>query len=211
MATIVESRVDALDDNPVAEQSELFLASRRFTPEEYMRMAQAGILDDDERLELLEGMIIKMMVRKPAHDECILNVDEAFRPICPKDFHLRFQMAVALQDSHPEPDCAVIRGARKRGANRFPGLNEIELVIEVSDSTLRRDRGIKARIYARAGIPTYWILNLEERQLEVFTEPTGAVDKPVYQKCTIHKSDAKVALALGGQSLGEIAVADLLP
>lgn len=211
MATIVESRVDAPDDNPVAEQSELFLASRRFTPDEYMRMAQAGILDEDERLELLEGMIIKMMVRKPEHDGAILNIEEKLRPFCKGDNYLRIQMAVALTESHPEPDCAVVVGPRKNHVHRFPGPKEIELVVEVSDSTLRRDRGIKARIYARAGIPTYWILNLEERQLEVFTEPTGAIEQPAYRKCTIHKSDAKVALTIGGQSLGEIAVTDLLP
>ncbi len=208
MATAIEKPIEQAVDS---DQADLFLAIRKFTPDEYMRMAQAGILGEDERLELLEGTIITMMVRKPEHDECILNVDEAFRPICPQEFHLRFQMAVALLDSHPEPDCAIIRGARKRGTGRFPGLDEIELVVEVSDSSLRRDRGIKARIYARAGIPTYWILNVEGRQLEVLTDPTGNIEKPGYRITVILKSGDKIALTLGGNKVGEIAVADLLP
>ncbi len=208
MATAIEKPIEQTADVDLAD---LILASRKFTPDEYMRMAKAGILGEDERLELLEGNIIKMMVRKPEHDACLLNVDDALRQFCPGDIYLRIQMAVALADSHPEPDCAVIRGPRKKHTHRFPGPDEIELVVEVSDSSLQRDRGIKARIYARAGIRKYWILNVEERQLEVLTDPTGDVEKPSYRNTVILKPGDKIALVLGGNKAGEIAVADLLP
>jgi hypothetical protein len=127
MATIVEPKLDDPIQEPLAEQAELFLASRRFTPDEYMSMAKAGIFDDDDRLELLEGTIIKMMLRRPEHDNAISNVDEKLRPFCQGDLYLRIQMAIALTASHPEPDCALVRGPRKNHAHRFPGPGESNL------------------------------------------------------------------------------------
>ncbi len=211
MATIVETHVDESAREPLAEQAELFLASRRFTPDEYMSMAKAGIFDDDDRLELLEGAIIKMMVRYPEHDYSILRTEEAMRKHCPPEHYVRVQLGIAISDSRPEPDCVLVRGKMIDHAHRFPEPREIVLVVEVADSSLRRDRGIKARIYARAGVPTYWILNLKDRQLEVLSDPTGDVEKPGYRKTLVYKNSDKVVLALGGQADGEITVADLLP
>lgn len=208
MATAIEKPIEQTAD---VDQADLILASRKFTPDEYMRMAQAGIFGDDERLELLEGSIIHMMTRLPRHDVAIVNVDDALRPFCTHDRYIRIQMAVALLESRPEPDCAIVRGSKRNHTDRFPGPEEIELIVEVSDSTLRRDRGIKARVYARAGIRTYWILNVEERQLEVFTDPTGNIEKPGYRNTAILKPGDKIALLLGGKTVGEIAIADLLP
>ncbi|MDZ4780365.1 MAG: Uma2 family endonuclease [Planctomycetia bacterium] len=211
MATIVETKLEDAICDPLAEQAELFLASRRFTPDEYMSMAQAGILDEDERLELLEGAIIKMMVRYPEHDYSILKTEEALRKLCSADHYVRVQMGIATSDSRPEPDCAFTRGKMSDHAHRFPEGQEIELIVEVADSSLRCDRGIKARIYARAGVPVYWILNLKGRQLEVFSDPTGDVEQPAYRKSQVFMHGEKAPLLLGGKQVGEIAVAELLP
>ena len=208
MATAIEQPVEA--KKPHVEEGP-GLTLRRFTPDEYSRMSDAGILAAEERTELLKGIVVAMMSRRLPHDEAILNLDEAFRPLCPADFHLRFQLALSLHDSCPEPDCAVIRGARKRGQNRFPTVGEVELIVEVSDSTLRTDQQVKSCIYARAGVPTNWIVNLEARQLEVLTEPTGDATEPAYAKTTIFKPGEKVPFTLAGTVVGEIAVADLLP
>jgi Uma2 family endonuclease len=187
------------------------LAPRLFTPAEYLQLASAGVLGADERLELLEGVIFHMMVRLPEHDHSVLSVDEALRRLCTNDYYVRSQMAIALADSHPEPDCAVVRGPRSNHIHQFPASGEIVLVIEVSDSTLRADRKLKARIYARAGIPVYWIVNLVDRQIEILSEPTGDAAEPAYAKATIFKPGEKVPFSLAGAVVGEIAVADLLP
>jgi Uma2 family endonuclease len=208
MATMLEPQVETVD-TPV--RADLLLASRPFTPAEYLQMSAVGILGAEERLELLEGMIVHMMVRLPEHDHSVLSADEALRRICSSDFYVRSQMAIALADSHPEPDCAVVRGPRSNHIHQFPKSGEIELVIEVSDSTLRADRKLKARIYARAGIPVYWIVNLVERQVEVLSEPTGDAAEPAYAKTTTFKPGDKVPFALAGVVMGEVAVADLLP
>jgi Uma2 family endonuclease len=190
---------------------ELIAMSRRFTPAEFFFLAQHGIFQDDERLELLEGLIITMSIRKPEHDCGVLYSDAALRPHCKAEYYLRIHMTIEMKDSVCVPECAIVRGPCKKHAHAFPKSDETELVVEVSDTTLTCDRGIKARIYARAGIPTYWILNLEGRQLEVLSDPTGDVEQPGYRKNQVYKDSDKAVLALGGQAVGEIAVADLLP
>ena len=82
-------------------------------------------------------------------------------------------------------------------------------MVEVADSSLERDRK-KRRLYARAAIPIYWILNLVDRQLEVYCQPSGPVDKAAYQEFVIHNPGDAATLVLGGQPLGQLAVADLL-
>jgi Uma2 family endonuclease len=209
MATIVEQPAESMPER--SEATSPVLNIRRFSPDEYIRMGDVGILSGDEKVELLEGYVVTMMMRRPPHDATILNLDDALRPICPKDYHLRFQMAIALADSFPEPDCAVIRGARRRDDHRFPGPGEIEMVIEVSDSTLRIDRQTKSRIYAKAGIPAYWIVNIGDRQIEVLSDPNGDSTKPGYRTTKSFGEKDQIPFLLGGVVIANLAVADILP
>ncbi|HEX5083086.1 MAG TPA: Uma2 family endonuclease, partial [Blastocatellia bacterium] len=92
-----------------------------------------------------------------------------------------------------------------------PGPNDVPLVIEVSDSTLRRDRGLKKRIYARAGIQVYWIINLLENCIEVYTEPTGNVEEPDYQRRQGYSPDDEMPVVIEGKEIGRLAARELLP
>src|SRR4051794_17419762 len=91
-------------------------------------------------------------------------------------------LARRTADSEPEPDIMAVRAEAAEREDRHPEPSEVALVVEVAESSLRRDRGTKKRLYARAGIVVYWIVNLAERQIEVYTEPTGPVKKPEYRR-----------------------------
>jgi Uma2 family endonuclease len=110
----------------------------------------------------------------------------------------------------PEPDISIVRG-RSRDYVTQPDASRVALVVEVSDATLAYDRGDKLFAYAVGGIPTYWIVNLFARQLEVYTEPSGPLDPIGYRRCQIFNPSDEVTLVIDGQNLGRIAVADLLP
>jgi len=94
---------------------------------------------------------------------------------------------------------------------RHPGPQDIALLVEVSNTTLPRDRTVKARVYARAGVAVYWIINLVDRQIEVYSEPTGPAPQPAYGRRTDYRPGQAVPLVIGGTQVGQIAVNELLP
>lgn len=139
---------------------------------EYHRMIDAGILDEDERVELLEGVIATMSPQNDPHSFALEELNSILVPQVQGRFRVRIQSPVTLGDrSEPEPDAVIVppRSVRGRG---HP--TSALLVIEISDTSLRRDRGVKSRIYARGGVPEYWIVNLKERCIEVYRDPDAA-------------------------------------
>jgi Uma2 family endonuclease len=138
---------------------------RRFTVDEYHEMIQQGILTEDDDVELLEGWIVNKMAKNPPHEICLRLTELAIDPLIPAGWHRRSQSVVTTFDSEPEPDYIIVSGSVRDYGNRHPGPSEIALLIEVSHSTLDHDRGFKRRLYARAGIPIYWIINLVDRQI----------------------------------------------
>jgi hypothetical protein len=177
----------------------------------YERLIAAGLLTEDDRVELLEGWITPKMARNPPHDGTIDLVDAALRPLLPAGFRLRLQESLVTPDSVPEPDLAVVRGTARSFLNRHPGPADAPLVVEVSDSTLDSDREHKGRIYARASIPVFWIVNIIERQVEVYTGPSGPADEPAYASRQDYTPGQEVPLVLDGVELARVPVADLLP
>ena len=123
----------------------------------------------------------------------------------------RFQLPVGIGTSEPEPDAAVVRGNTRTFAERHPQSAEIALIIEISDTTLRGDREVKGPIYARAGIPIYWIVNLPEAKIEVYTEPSGPTETPGYAVRRDYAPDDSLPLILDGVTLAHLPVSDLLP
>src|SRR5262249_30190275 len=134
-----------------------------------------------------------------------------FFRILPPGWDLRVQSAITLKESEPEPDFAVVRGDESAYLARHPGPADIGLVIEVSDSTLDGDRADKGRIYARAGIASYWIVNLIDRQVEVYTAPSGPTANPAFGQRVDYRVGDSVALVLDGASVAQVAVQELLP
>jgi Uma2 family endonuclease len=187
------------------------LPVRRFTVDEYHHMIESGVLHDDEPLELLEGWLVPKMTRKPPHDVAVVLASDALRTRIPQGYHLRIQCAETTSDSEPEPDIVVVRGVARDYTSRHPGPNETALVIEVADSSLTRDRSVKARVYARAGIAVYWIVNLVDSQIEVYTAPTGPCDEPRYQSRRDFHPRESAPLLIDGNEIGSIPAQDLLP
>jgi Uma2 family endonuclease len=187
------------------------LPVRRFAVDEYHRMTQMGILTDDDAVELLEGLIVPKMPRNPPHDCAVELAEEAIRPRLPAGWRVRVQSAITTTDSEPEPDVMIVSGSARDHRDRHPGPPELALLVEVSDTTLARDRGEKARLYARAGVVCYWIINLIDRQIEVYTDPSGPDANPSYRHRQDYAAGDSVPLIVAGQAIPQIAGAELLP
>ncbi len=182
---------------------------RRFTVDEYHRMIQSGILTEDDRVELLEGWIVPKMPHNPPHDSVLDQVQEALLKALPQGWRVRVQSAITTADSEPEPDIVVAPGPASRYRTRHPGPADIVLLVEVADSTLANDRGMKAQLYARAGIVVYWIVNLVDAQVEVYTDPTGPDPSPRYRQRSDHHPGDSLTFPAGAAQV-TVAVADLL-
>ena len=151
------------------------------------------------------------MPHNPPHDGTIELATDSFTPILPKGWRLRIQSAITLTDSEPEPDIAVVRGDKRTFTTRHPVPGDIGLLVEVSESTLDSDRLDKSRIYARSNVVCYWIINLVDHQIEVYTQPSGPVASPAYGSKQVYGVNDSVPLVLDGVSVATIAVRDLLP
>jgi Uma2 family endonuclease len=184
---------------------------RLWTREEYYKMAEAGIFRPDERTELIGGRIYVKAPQTPQHAAGISLVGETLRSLFNVGSHVRMHGPLNLSSfSEPEPDVAVVRGTIRDYAKAHP--NAALLVVEVAESSLAYDRGIKASLYASAGIPEYWVLNLVNRRLEVSRDPIampGQLHGYGYRTCTHYlAADAVTPLAA---ATGKVTVADLLP
>jgi Uma2 family endonuclease len=184
---------------------------RRFSVDEYHRLTEIGMLTEDDNLELIEGYLVLKMARNPPHDGTLHRVFKRLIQLLPAGWDVRVQSAVTLADSEPEPDLAVVREDADGYTTRHPNAADVGLIIEVSDSTLAGDRADKGRIYARAGIACYWIINVVDRQVEVYTSPTGATATPSYANRQDHRAGDVVPLEVDGMVLGGVAVKDILP
>lgn len=151
----------------------MLLDVRLFTVKEYQQMAESGILNPEERVELLAGQILKMAAKETAHSAATTRTEKLLENRLGNQALVRVQEPVQLDDfSEPEPDIAVVRFDPLYYEDHHPNPSEIYLIIEVADTTLSKDCGIKARIYAQSGIADYWVLDVNNRQLHIFREPS---------------------------------------
>ncbi|MBA4062277.1 MAG: Uma2 family endonuclease [Isosphaera sp.] len=183
---------------------------RRFTVDEYHQMIRAGILVDGEPIELLEGWMVKKMAHGTPHDSAMDAIEGLLPGLLSPEWFARCQRAVTLSDSEPEPDYAVVRGPRSRYRESHPTPPDIGLVIEFSASSLRIDRTGKARIYARENIPVYWVVNVVDKVIEVYTQPSGPAADPAYAHRQDYPVGAAVPVVLDGTTVGTVAVADVM-
>ncbi|MEO6810252.1 MAG: Uma2 family endonuclease [Isosphaeraceae bacterium] len=181
----------------------------RWTAEEYYRLAELGFFRN-RRVELIEGDIIQMSAVKPHHSIALDLADEAIQAVFGPGYRMRIQQPIDLgRRSQPEPDLAVVAG-RARDFTDHP--TTALLVVEVSDSSLRRDRTVKVHLYAQAGLADYWIINLVERQLEIHRNPGPDPDRAGrfrYAEVNIVPADGQASPLAKPDAV--IAVADLLP
>lgn len=160
----------------------------RWSRAEYDRAIEAGVFGPDARLELIEGAILAMGPQGSEHFTGIELVVDALRGAFGAGHRVRTQGPLAAgEDSEPEPDVAVVAGDARSYRDAHP--TSALLVVEVSDHSLHRDRTVKQRLYARCGIPEYWILALPERRLEIYRDPTA----DGYRSVSIHWAGEAVA------------------
>jgi Uma2 family endonuclease len=184
---------------------------RRFTVEEYHALIEAGFFAEDENYELLEGWLVHKMTKNPAHWITTGLIRDALLALRITCFFVHSRDPVTTTDSEPEPDLALIRGERRDYLSGNPDPKQAPLVVEVADTSLRQDRTLKKRIYARAAIPVYWIVDLIDRQVELYTEPTGPGKKPDYKTRQIIGEAGELPVIIDGRELGRLKVKDLLP
>ena len=178
------------------------------TVDEYERMIEDGTIGEDDPIELIEGRLVAKMTKKPDHMSSSGRARRAIESVLPSGWHARVEGPVRIpsRDSEPEPDLAVVRGEIDDYEDRHPDPADVALVVEIAKSSLAEDRKL-AETYGGGGIPTYWIVNLVHRQLEVYTRPANGTDSSL----TILKKNELVDLIIDGQAVAQIAVADLLP
>lgn len=208
----------ALEEPDVLERMSVKPANRpspgplfRISVAQYLEMLRANILRDGDRVELLEGVLVAKLGRNPPHLVATKLLFVALVRVLPNGWHVAKEDPLQTRDSLLEPDGAVLRGEIRDYAARIPAAQDFGFVVEVSESILARDRGIKMRAYARAAIPIYWIVNLIDRRVEIYTDPTGPDERPTYRVGWAFGPEDELPVILDGREVGRIAVRDLLP
>lgn len=189
-----------VDTLPVEAPEAAWPLVRRFTIAEYHHLVEAGIIGEDERVELLEGVIVRMSPQSEPGVRVLVFLTRHLSRSLGDEYQVRPQVPVTLPSSgsEPEPDLAVVRAADAQSRHEHP--HKALLAIEVSLTSLRFDRTVKARVYARAGIPEYWIANVEAGRVEVFRDPDPTTG--VYGTLlTVERQETLCSTAVPGLSL----------
>ena len=175
----------------------------RWSVEEYERLVALGVFSPEKRVELIEGEIVEAMPQKPAHRLTVSLILPIAMRWSGEGYHVLCQSPLRLGNSVPEPDIAIVSGQPRDYATSHP--TTAALVIEVSDTTLEYDQTIKAAIYAVASIEDYWIININERTVEIRRQPGPSGYRSLQ---TYTETDTIAPLF---NPTASIAVAELLP
>jgi Uma2 family endonuclease len=210
-----EDHVELLDglivqktDYRVQSYASILLADEayyRFSVAQYDELVAHGIIDEDDPVELLDGLLVRKMGKNPPHRSIKRLLIDALRRLIPGGWYVDEQEPILLTSSEPEPDAAIIRGD-PRDHLPHPPPEAIALVVEVSDTSLRRDRKWKRQLYAKAAIPNYWVVNVVDGVIEVYADiADGDYAKPV-----IVRPGEKLPVVLDEQVVGAIDVKEVL-
>ena len=179
---------------------------RLWSVDEYHRMIETEILTTDDQVELIEGQIIQMSPQQPPHAATTQRSYKYLNRLLADLADLRIQLPITLRpNSEPEPDIAVVRIDAREYFDGHPTPDDIFLLVEVADATLRRDCQEKARTYAKAKIADYWVIDVNSRQVYVFREPG---DESYHQEIIL-KGDAALSLLAFPEI--EVQIARLFP
>jgi Uma2 family endonuclease len=148
------------------------ISRRRFTVDDYHRMGQTGILSERDRVELIDGEVVAMTPIGPRHNASVDRANRALVMAAGDTAIVRVQGSVRLSlYTEPEPDIALLRPRPDFYAPRHPGPADILLLIEIADSSIDYDREVKAAVYAMAGVPEYWLVDVNDRIVSCHTDP----------------------------------------
>ena len=181
-------------------------AAEGYTAERYFGLVAEGALEPDDRVELLEGVIVTVSPRSPRHDAGANRAGQVLWAAVGQRAVVRVQSSLVIGPrSVPEPDVAVVAGKPQDYDTAHP--TSALLVVEGSDTSLPQDRLTKTRIYAAAGVPEYWIVNLRDDRLEMLREPDRE-GRTYRERLVAGRGERVGVVALGGVT---VAVDDLLP
>ena len=189
----------------------------RFSVGQYHQMIRAGILTKEDQVELLKGWLISKMPKNPPHRIATKLTRQSLESVVPAGWYVDSQEPITLDDSEPEPDAIIVRGDTRDYQTSHPTAKDVALVVEIADATLERDRELKKQLYASAGISVYWIVNLVENRLEVYSQPavptvpTVIDDEPDYSGRQDYNLGDAVPVLIEGNEVARIAVSDLFP
>jgi Uma2 family endonuclease len=180
----------------------------RMSIDQYEKLVSSGVFTKRDKLQLVNGVLVAKMTQNDPHCTADLLCHQALVNVIPAGWHVRFDkpLRLPLTNSKPEPDQSVVRGSVRDFGQRSPTAADVGLVVEIADTSLADDRKM-ARTYAASGIPLYWIINLIDRQIEVYTDPTA----DGYGPPQTYRAGDQVPITLDGVVVGHIAVSDILP
>jgi len=182
---------------------------RRFTVEEYYKLAQAGVLSEDDRVELIEGEIIEMVPIGSRHAACVKRLNHHLNQKLEEEIIISVQDPIRLSEhSAPQPDLALLEPRSDYYADEHPGPQDILLLVEVAESSQEYDREKKIPLYAQAEIPETWLVDLKKRVIIRYQEP----NKDTYQETDKYKTGEEITFTQKGSIKGiELDVEDILP
>jgi hypothetical protein len=174
-------------------------------------MIEAGIIPDNEDIELWDGVLYKL-TKHELHNIIVMRTADAFRPVTPPGYHVREEKS--SKDgaySLPEPDVAVARGKMGDSFPDPPALERMALLVEVDHSTRRTDRVVKFSRYAARSVPVYWIIRASRRVVQVFDTPEGQGKSARYKRRRLFSGDDEIAIVIDGQEVGRVTASSLFP
>jgi Uma2 family endonuclease len=179
----------------------------RISVEEYDRMVAFGVLNDP-RVELINGLLVKKVSKNPPHVIATKRLVHLAERIVPPGWHISKEDPVRIPEwDEPEPDLAIVAGAPEDYQAQHPGPDDIALLVEVAEATLDRDQGEKLFAYAAGGISVYWIVNLVDHRVEVYTQPSPSG----YGSRRDFTPGEEIPVVVDGIECGRLAVSDILP
>lgn len=205
MSTILESPLTDETDAVDVPVERLW----RVSVDQYHEMLNAGILRDGDPVELIDGLLVRKMSKNPPHVFALQTLHGLLARILVGSWILRLQDPITLAKGEPEPDLVVVRGGLQDYAERHPGPRDIGLAVEVAETSLADDRGYKRTLYAAHRIGVYWIVNVIDEQIEVYTEPAGRGNNAEYRVRRNYLRGESVPVILDGVQIGAVPVSEL--
>jgi Uma2 family endonuclease len=187
-----------------------FATMFRLTVEQYRAMIRFGILTDDDRVELLDGLLVAKVRKTPPHVLARALLRRSLERVLPVGWHINAQDPITFDTSEPEPDISAVLGTPRDYADRHPCAPDVGLVVEIAEASAVLDCGFRTRMYARARIPVYWVISLTKLQVEVLTQPSGPAEQPDYGHRQEFGVTDTLPVVIDGQEIGRLPVAEFL-
>jgi Uma2 family endonuclease len=184
----------------------------RMTIDRYQRLVESGVYGARDPVFLWKGRLVEKTTKGRPHSFTSMSLDRSLNPLMPEGWHVEHECPLEVGgDSMPEPDLMVVRGSLRDYLQRVPTARDVAMVVDVADSSVAQDSVTKFRAYAADRVPIYWIVNLVNRRIEVYGNPSGPADKLSYQEHREYGPDDEVPVVLDGREVGRNAAREILP